>query len=312
MSHVSTSINEISEKPFRLLDLPGELRNDIYYQHALSCDLISPKAASLPREALGLPSSTNAKSINPTNLILANKQIFREATPVLHAHGRYVINVSDKGIIFESQHTLDDVCSLEASPFLQIVRHLRLDILWFGSSGTSEIGIIGQPFWLQRGVITVLDALKAAHNLRSLHVKMIFLEFEPKLYPHVLFTPMQIVARPLLHASKKIRLDFDLPTREAFYFKSKVETIPMSLERFNIEYAWDVLSADDDRKWQDFWQFIIRHRSSIRPVSDEKCWYKAYDLWFNVEVGHLRRERTTVRISECLALPPVIESINGN
>lgn len=148
---------KLVDQPFRLLDLPPELRL-IIYRMALCFSPIMP--SSNPPKSCAKPSYLSAP------ILCTSHKVHDEALEVLRSEGLFVVGVCSRSIRFLSR-----VIDLrKAQPFqppawLNTIRRLQIDLLWHPLLRAEDQGTE-----LAENLRTVVHALKDNPVLRTLEI----------------------------------------------------------------------------------------------------------------------------------------------
>lgn len=148
---------KLVDQPFRLLDLPPELRL-IIYRIALCSSPVMPY--SNPLTSCEKPSYLSAP------ILCTSHKVHDEALEVLRSEGLFVVGVCSTSIRFLSRVIdLGKAQPFQPPTWLNTIRHLQIDLLWYPLVRAEDQGTE-----LAENLRTVVHALKDNPVLRTLEI----------------------------------------------------------------------------------------------------------------------------------------------
>lgn len=145
------------DQPFRLVDLPLEIRR-IIYGMALCSSPIMP--FSNP------PESHEISTYPSTNLLCASHRVHDEALDILRSEGQFVIGVCSRSIRFLSRVIyLGKAQPFQPPAWFNTIRRLQIDLFWQRAL-SAEL----QGSELAENLRTVVHAIKDNRSVRTLEI----------------------------------------------------------------------------------------------------------------------------------------------
>lgn len=187
----------MESKPINFLDLPGEIRNQIYGYAADPSDI----STQVTRTMEAWKDKTQAPPYPPKTtptIFLLNRQIYKEAKDIIHQKPLKLVLPFDKTM--QKQDLVPNMVRFISQPTLQNLNHIDITI---------------ESWEWVYSLDRVVPTLAAKHNLKSLHfnfkdtLKNTFVD-QHKNYPdHTLHTSLSGLAQ--IRGVKKVTFSGDLP-----------------------------------------------------------------------------------------------------
>ncbi|MCJ1424828.1 hypothetical protein MMC29_002716 [Sticta canariensis] len=154
---LTVTVPGLADQPFRLLDLPTEIRLMIY-RVALCSSPIMPFSDS--------PQSRGKSLCLSTPLLCTSHKVHDEALGILHSDGVFFVRVCSKRIRFLSRVLyLGNAHPFMPPAWFKAIRRLQIDIFW-----ESAVHAEDQAVELAENLRTVAQAVKENSNLRTLEI----------------------------------------------------------------------------------------------------------------------------------------------
>ncbi|MCJ1262516.1 hypothetical protein MMC22_002386 [Lobaria immixta] len=149
--------SHLGDQPFRLFDLPLEIRR-IIYGMALCSSPIMP--FSNP------PESHEISTYPSTKLLCASHRVHDEALDILRSEGQFVVGVCSRSIRFLSRSIyLGKAQPFQPPAWFNTIRRLQIDLFWQRALYPEE-----QGSELAENLRTVVQALKDNRSVRTLEI----------------------------------------------------------------------------------------------------------------------------------------------